>query len=163
MSQEPQDAPPPDPLGPKFVPKKVDEDWKRKAKEESSRLSGAASPAGGSPRQAAGAGAAAGSTKASPIFLEFLTGLATQAALHLRDQDLEQARYLIEIFQVLKDRTKGALADEEQKLLDRCLYELQMQYVQIMKASSRGAKGGGPLGGLPPGGPGADPRGWEGA
>lgn len=121
-----------DPLKSGPIPKKVDEDWKRKAREEAKKFvapaGGAAAQKGEKPAQAA---------KPSPVFVEFLTEIATQAAYHLQGRQLEQARYTIDILETLREKTKGNLADDEQKLLDRYLYELQMQYVQLMKGAAK--------------------------
>lgn len=123
-----------DPLKAGAVPKKVDEEWKRKAREEARRAAaGAAEKPTGSSGSAAPAGGAA---RPSAPFVEFLTEIAAQAAMHLQARHLEQARYTIEILEVLKEKTRGNLADEEQKILDRYIYELQMQYVQILKAAA---------------------------
>ncbi len=121
-----------DPLKGGIVPKKVDEDWKRKAREESRKL------VSSEPRPASAAAGDKPTTagKPSPHFIEFLTEIATQAALHLQGRHIEQARYTIEILEALREKTKGNLADEEQKLMDRYLYELQMQYVQVVKGAA---------------------------
>ncbi len=143
-----------DPLKAGPVPKKVDEDWKRKAREESKKLvtargdalsgaapgeKGAAAPTAG-PAGAGGTGGTGAKAVPSRVFVEFLTEIATQAAYHLQGRQLEQARYTIEILETLREKTKGNLADEEQKLMDRYLYELQMQYVQVLKGASAAGK-----------------------
>ena len=119
-----------DPLGPKIAPKRVDEEWKRKAREETRKVeqttAGAASAPGEKPAPAP-----------SPHFMELVVGLSTQTALQLRQGQLEQAEFSIGILQSLKDKTRGNLAAEEQKMLDRSLYELQMQYMQFVKGAAQ--------------------------
>lgn len=122
-----------DPLKSGPVPKKVDEDWKRKAREETKKF---VAPPGGDAAAKKGEKPAP-AAKPSPVFVEFLTEIATQAAYHLQGRQLEQARYTIDILETLREKTKGNLADDEQKLLDRYLYELQMQYVQLMKGAAK--------------------------
>jgi hypothetical protein len=43
----------------------------------------------------------------------------------------EAARHYIGMLQLLEDKTKNNLADDEKKLLDQVLYELRMRYVQL--------------------------------
>ena len=78
-----------------------------------------------------------------PDFRMFLSGLAGQAAIHLglienpatgkREQDLQQAKYTIDLLQVIKDKTKGNLDPEEEKALDGILYDLRMRYVEACR------------------------------
>jgi hypothetical protein len=49
------------------------------------------------------------------------------------DRDLEQAKGTIDMLEMLKSKTKGNLDEEEEKLLSRTLYELQMNYVDEAK------------------------------
>jgi hypothetical protein len=57
--------------------------------------------------------------------------LATQAYAHLtgqgtaRGRDLQSARVFIDFLGVLKDKTKGRLTAQEEKLLDDVLYQLR--------------------------------------
>jgi hypothetical protein len=44
--------------------------------------------------------------------------------------DLEQARDLVEMLLVLRERTEGRLTDEESRLLEQVLYELQGQFAR---------------------------------
>ncbi len=48
-------------------------------------------------------------------------------------KDRELARQHIEILLLLKEKTKGNLTEEEEKLLSRLLYELQMAFVEYKK------------------------------
>jgi hypothetical protein len=45
------------------------------------------------------------------------------------DRDLEQAQATIEMLEMIKRKTAGNLVENENKLLARLLYELQMNYV----------------------------------
>jgi hypothetical protein len=121
--------------------KRVDEDWKTRAQEEKEKFkvgqgAGVAQPQGGA------------AVATNRLFLEFLSGLATQALMalgevphpmtHQREADPEQARYLIETLRVLQEKTRGNLSDQERRALDGIVYELQMKYVQASSEASPG-------------------------
>jgi len=46
------------------------------------------------------------------------------------DKNLEQARFLVDTIGILKEKTKGNLNPEEEKLLDDSLFSLRMMYVE---------------------------------
>ena len=56
--------------------------------------------------------------------------------------DLEQARDLVEMLLVLRERTAGRRTDEESRLLDQVLYELQGQFARVA-GGARAARPGG--------------------
>ena len=45
--------------------------------------------------------------------------------------DLDMAKHNIDMLQLLEDKTKGNLTDEESKTLGMALHEIRMQYVQL--------------------------------
>ncbi len=49
-------------------------------------------------------------------------------------KNLELARRLIDILDLLKDRTKGNLETEEEKFLEACLQQLKMHYLEKAEA-----------------------------
>ena len=49
------------------------------------------------------------------------------------ERDLEQAQGTIAMMKMLQTRTAGNLEEDEQKLLERLLFELQMNYVDEAK------------------------------
>ncbi|NPV04808.1 MAG: DUF1844 domain-containing protein [Syntrophaceae bacterium] len=73
-------------------------------------------------------------------FSAFVFSLGTSAMLHFGDfpdpvtkkaeRNLEAAKQTIDILGILKDKTKGNLSDDEERLLDSLLYELRMRYVR---------------------------------
>jgi len=79
-----------------------------------------------------------------PDFNLFVTTLALQASISLgavpnpatnkQEEDLSQARFLIDTLSLLRDKTKGNLAQDESDLLDNLLYELRMQYIKKSEA-----------------------------
>lgn len=84
------------------------------------------------------------SDKNTPDFNFFITTLALQASIALgqvpnpvtqqKEEDLSQAKFLIDTLDMLKTKTKGNLNNEETDLLDSLLYELRMQYVSKTKS-----------------------------
>ncbi len=115
--------------------KHVDESWKERAEQEKR---------GRDAQQQAAPDKA--ETPKGPLpkadFITFVTGLGTQALISLgamgepagsgRPQaDVEQAKYYIDLLQVMKDKTKGNLTDTEDKYLDSLLYDLRMRYVDF--------------------------------
>jgi uncharacterized protein YjaG (DUF416 family) len=77
-----------------------------------------------------------------PDFSFFVTTLALQASISLgampnpstnkTEEDLTQARFMIDTMDMLRDKTKGNLTPEESKLLENVLAELKMQYVSAV-------------------------------
>ena len=75
-----------------------------------------------------------------PNFAVFLSSLSMQAMMALgelplpgtnqRHEDLDQARYLIDILTLLQQKTKGNLTAEESQFLEGALYELRLRYTQ---------------------------------
>jgi hypothetical protein len=74
-------------------------------------------------------------------FLRFIGDLANQALTALgvypdpmtrtRQVSLEQARYIIDVLRILKEKTKGNLSPDELRVVDGLLYELQIQFVEL--------------------------------
>jgi hypothetical protein len=50
------------------------------------------------------------------------------------EKNLEMARYAIDTLEVLRDKTKGNLSEEEKRLLDHSLYQLHLNFVEESKA-----------------------------
>ena len=77
-------------------------------------------------------------------FASFLLSLATTGMVHLgeipepstgqKSEDLEGARQMIEILDIMKVKTEGNLSGEESKLLENLLYELRMKFLSKSKA-----------------------------
>jgi Domain of unknown function (DUF1844) len=78
----------------------------------------------------------------SSIVLPFYTQALLKLGL-LGDPDkaepevnLEQARRLIDIINLLQERTQGNLLPDEEKFLDACLQQLRMAYLEKSKIIS---------------------------
>lgn len=78
-----------------------------------------------------------------PDFNFFITTVALQASIflgvvenpvtHKKEEDLSQAKFIIDTLGVIRDKTKGNLTQEEANLLENVLYELRMQYITKTK------------------------------
>jgi hypothetical protein len=109
----------------------VDDDWKAEAKQEKERLAKETAKEEQLP---------------DPSFAELINMIAMQAVVGLGGMtgpggerippNLEIAKHYVDMLQILEDKTKNNLTDEEKKLLDQVLYEIRMRYVQ---AGSGGA------------------------
>jgi hypothetical protein len=102
--------------------KNIDESWKETAEKEKENLQkqGKAIPP-------------------EPDFIFFVTTLSLQASIDLggvpnpvtnkKEENLLQAKFLIDILGMLKEKTKGNLTQDETNFLENILYELRMQYI----------------------------------
>jgi len=113
--------------------KKVDEEWKEQAAEEKRKLSEQVEsdkerPAG--PRPA-------------PTLAFLVSGLVSQALIGLgqvanpltgeQKVDLEDVKFAIDTLQMLQDKTKGNLEEEEKKYLDSVLYDLRVHFLDASR------------------------------
>jgi len=116
----------------------VDEDWKEQAKKEKEVLVGKekievakeeeAKPRGPLPKG---------------DFAALISMLVTQALFSLgvlqiegsegekKEPDLELARYNIDMLEMIEEKTKGNLSEEEQKVLANTINQVRMAYVKI--------------------------------
>lgn len=75
--------------------------------------------------------------KIEPNFSLFVSGLSMQVLIflgdidnpitHKKEENLDQAKYIIDTLAILKEKTKGNLTANEANLLDNVLYELRMK------------------------------------
>jgi len=109
----------------------VDDDWKAEAKKEKERLAQETTQQEAIP---------------DPTFAELINMIAMQAIVGFGGMagpggerippNLDIAKHYVDMLQVLEDKTKGNLTDDEKKLLDQVAYEIRMRYIQ---AASGGA------------------------
>lgn len=114
----------------------VDQDWKAEARKQKEQLEEKAT------EQRA-------ENLPDPSFTELLNMLAMQALAGMGvlpgpggeriPPNLELSKHFIDMLQLLEDKTKGNLTEQEQKQLDALLYEIRMRYVEM---ASGGAGGG---------------------
>ena len=81
-------------------------------------------------------------------FAGFVISLATTAAMHFGDipdpttgkpsePDLARAAGVIQVLEMLQQKTRGNLIPEEERVLDDVLYELRMRFVQAHQGERR--------------------------
>jgi hypothetical protein len=63
-------------------------------------------------------------------------GEAPVGEKHAPETNLPLAQQNIGIIQMLKDKTKGNLTDEEKKLIDQVLSDLQLRFVNLSSKKS---------------------------
>jgi hypothetical protein len=113
-----------------------------------------AGPAAGGPDQTRAP--AAGTDEEIPgaddpaSFVNFLSTIATNAAAALgavphpatgkRSLDLETGKYWLDVLAMFKEKTKGNLHAQEERLLDGLLGDLRMQYVHLVRATEEKLK-----------------------
>jgi uncharacterized protein YjaG (DUF416 family) len=104
------------------IKKNIDESWKEAAEKEKEQLK-----------------KEGGLVPPEPDFTFFITTLTLQASISLghipnpttdkKEENLTQAKFLIDTLGMLKEKTKGNLSKEEVDLLENVLYELRTQYI----------------------------------
>jgi hypothetical protein len=111
----------------------IDEDWKEEAQREKEELARSIEREELKKNQA----------PAEASFAVLAVSLATQAALSLGDiphpqtgkteANLGNARFHIDLLEMLEAKTKGNLTQEEAKLLEGLLFDLRMRFVERSK------------------------------
>jgi hypothetical protein len=76
-------------------------------------------------------------------FSTFILSLSTSALVHLgelpdpisnkKEINLPLAKQTISIIEMLKDKTKGNLASEEENLIESVLYDVRLKYIKAPK------------------------------
>lgn len=105
--------------------------------EEAKEESGEKKPETGSEEQA-------GQEKTPPIdFSSFLLSLASAVLMHLgavpdpltrkQEVNLDLARQTIDVLNILEEKTKGNLTDQEEKIFANVLADLRIRYVNAIK------------------------------
>ena len=110
--------------------KKVDQDWKENVEKEKA-----------APKDKSGF------LPPAPDFKFFVTTLAMQASIALGhmpnpstdkvEEDLIQAKFLIDTLGMLKEKTSNNLSNEETELLENLLYELRVAYLEKEKGKAK--------------------------
>lgn len=120
----------------------VDDDWKAEAQREKENLSKETEPPPPMPE-------ASFAELLNMFVMQAMAGLGMMAGAGGSQipPNMEVAKHFIDLLQVLEDKTKNNLEDEEQKLLSQVLYDLRMRYVQM---TSGGAPPPGVAGMVPP-------------
>lgn len=81
-------------------------------------------------------------------FSTFVLSLNASALIHLgeipdptskeRTVSLPAAKHTIEILEIIKEKTKGNLDGEEEKLLDDVIFDLRMKYIKDIQPEKKG-------------------------
>ena len=110
----------------RFSEKKVDDNWKEQAESVKEKTSAAA--------------ASTPKPKTSKSFLTLVQSLGYQALMHLgeipnpmtqqREVQIEAAKETIDLLIGLRDKTQGNLSDDEKKMVDMLLTQLQLKFSQ---------------------------------
>ena len=56
-------------------------------------------------------------------------GVAVNPVTNKAEEDLTQAKFAIDLLQVMEEKTQGNRTQEEDKFLQDCLYQLRMVYI----------------------------------
>jgi len=112
--------------------KHIDERWKDSVEKEK--------------RQDKPADNSQGKQKMPPLeadFASLISSMAMEALIFLgeipnpvtrkKEENIEQARYIIDMLSVLKEKTKGNLNSDEANALDNMLYELRTKFIEKSK------------------------------
>ena len=118
----------------------IDEDWKNQVQAEKEAIAeeGSKQPGAADPQQ----------QQLPPASFEMLvTSLATEVMISLGqlpqlgsekvETNLDQARYAIDMLDVLQDKTKGNLSAEEEKALTDLLHQLRMTFVAVQQSKGQ--------------------------
>jgi hypothetical protein len=120
----------------------IDEDWKSQVQAE--KEAAAKSPAAGEP-----AGSPADMQMPEASLEMLVTTLVTEAMMSLGQiphphtgepmYHPQQAKYLIDMIDVLREKTKGNVTPDESALMENLLHQLRMVYVQLTTGQRPGA------------------------
>lgn len=138
----------------------VDDDWKTQAQEEKAKLSDEikakteSEKAPDQPDLTAPDTPQEGTAQQLPqaSFTTLANMLLTNAVMAMggmedpntkkRILDLPIAKFYIDNLEVLQEKTKGNLTEEEGKFLEQTLYELRMNFVNILESAQKSAAEG---------------------
>ena len=124
----------------------IDEDWKSRVEAEKEQAAKSQAKSASTAEQRAAVDASdKGDLPMPPASLEVLvTMLATEALVALGQVphpltqqvqvDRKQAQYLIDMIDMIRQRTKGNLTPDEEQLIEAVLHQLRMAYIATGQA-----------------------------
>lgn len=134
----------------------VDEERRQEERQANQKATAPASPAAPANQNAAKAPAAE-AVPPSRSFQMLVDLLARNAALFLGGYtdpstgrailDLEGAREVIDMIEVLREKTRGNLAAEDDRFLVEVLSSLKLSFLEVSKAAAQAMREGAPAGG----------------
>jgi|CXWL01.1.fsa_nt_gi hypothetical protein len=118
--------------------KNIDESWKNSVESEKVHIFGQDSEGELAPQEAEGAD---GDEELN--FSNYVASLGFQALIFMgeipnpvtqqAEKNLAQSKFLIDTLVLLREKTKGNLTEQEGKLLNGSIYELQMKFIEILQ------------------------------
>lgn len=124
--------------------KEIDESWKNSVENEKVHIFGQDDPAG----EQAPAEANDADQGEELNFSNYVASLGFQALIFMGEipnpvtqqpeKNLAQSKFLIDTLVLLRDKTKGNLTEEEGKLLNGAIYELQMKFIEVLQKEHGG-------------------------
>ena len=82
----------------------------------------------------------------SALFLQLVLGLQSSAWMFMGkvmnpmtqkvDKNLDQAKITIDTLDVLREKTKGNLTNDEQKLFDELMHQLHVNFLDVSKVAA---------------------------
>ncbi len=123
--------------------KQVDESWKNNVEKEKVHIFGQ-EPAAEAPAE----NAQEGGEEQELSFSNYIASLGFQALIFMgeipnpvtqqTEKNLAQSKFLIDTLVILKEKTKGNLNEQEDRLLGGSIYELQMKFIEILQKEQPG-------------------------
>ncbi len=119
----------------------VDEDWKQEAQKEKQVLDAQEKTEKEEPEQQGRRGPLPEGDFAALVSMLVTQALFSLGVVHVEGQekrapDLELARYNIDMLDMLEEKTKGNLTEDEQKVFQNTLSQVRMAFVQVSKNES---------------------------
>ncbi|MCP4449891.1 MAG: DUF1844 domain-containing protein [Planctomycetes bacterium] len=120
----------------------IDDDWKQEAQKEKESLAEKEKlpqESGDTERRAAPLPPANFSSLVSMLGTQAFYAMGFIRASEDQEpvQDLQMAKYNVDLLGVLQEKTKNNLSDEDHKLLDETLQQLRMAFVQASSPSAK--------------------------
>src|SRR5437868_15550420 len=120
--------------------KKIDESWKNSVEKEKVHIFGQDNPHD----EQAPAPAEQGQEEEPQLdFSNYIASLGFQALVFMGEipnpitnqtqKNLPQSKFLIDTLLLLREKTKGNLTEQEDRLLNGSIYELQMKFIDVLQ------------------------------
>jgi hypothetical protein len=116
----------------------IDEDWKKEAQKEKEVLAAQEEEEKKKDKEKPERGPLPQGNFAALVSMLVTQALFALGLLEIKGQegqakepDLELAKYNIDMLEVLEEKTKGNLTEEENKVLENTLSQIRMAYVQV--------------------------------
>jgi hypothetical protein len=118
--------------------KKIDESWKQSVEKEKVHIFGQEESVENAP-----VASPEGEEEPQLDFSNYIASLGFQALVFMGEipnpmtneiqKNLPQSKFLIDTLLLLREKTKGNLTEQEERLLNGSVYELQMKFVEVLQ------------------------------